>query len=137
MDLKFTFQESRQLPLTEAPTQASSELFIDLPDPAAAAETPRELRAVAVSGDGVTYASAERAVRAGEEFHTAVRSVLARAVAEVGEPLSRSITALRVGAEVHLALQQLGAVDAAGTGTTAVLELRAGITPATRVELAL
>ncbi|MGO1434338.1 MAG: hypothetical protein ACTJFR_04370 [Canibacter sp.] len=132
MDLKFSFSESNELPLSQTTTSTSSELFIDVAD-----ANHEELTAVAVSGDGVEYAKSARAVNENDEYATAVRSVIARVIAELGDPLSQSVTQFRVGTNVHLALQQLNAVDASGTKTTEVLERRAGVIPGTPVELAL
>lgn len=131
MELKFSFSESEELPFSTAPTASSSELYVDLPD------SEGELKAIAVSGDGVEYAKATRERRENEEFSTAVRSVLARVIAELGDPLSSSITEIRVGAQVHLALQSLEAVDESGTQTTTVLERRAGVKSKTPVQLVL
>jgi hypothetical protein len=152
MDLKFTFSESqdksaaeatsaddtaangaaapgRPLPFAGATTSGSSELFIEL---------EQEHDAIigrGVSGDDVEYGRTRRPLRDSEPLSTAARSALARVIAEIGDPLVRSLTAIRVSKEVHAALTEIEALDDAGTHTTEVLLRRAGIDPGTAVEI--
>ena len=147
MDLKFTFAKSTppaadgqagkaanltgsgatQLPLNSA----SRNLFVEV------LESAEDARAVAVSGDGVNYGSAEKPL--GANPASAYRSVIARVIAEVGEPLSGSISALKLSISAYHALAsaeefQGGAFAPDGTVSQA-LQLRTGLSAGTRVEL--
>lgn len=98
----------------------------------------------ALSGDGVSYARAEKLVteRTPAGIATATRSALARAAAELGDPLVQSVTAvvLQLGEHRTTAFHELGLASAARPGAaecegvmTEVLQARTGVTAGTIV----
>lgn len=164
MDLKFTFgggtpaaehthgAESPGIPLpfagaTQQPTSASSvlELRVSI---GADDEGAGAVRCEAVSGDGATYGKAEKAVH-GEAspalLAAAARSVIARAGAELPEPLLGSVSSLTLsfgGAEAAV-LQELGLLvepsldpQAPVSAVDAALQARTGILAGTPIRVA-
>lgn len=158
MDLKFSFGASNPLPLAtegagsaSAPLSASStlELRVSL---ASASDTTTGMASgaaadavvcEALSGDGVSYARAEKACRdlnaAG--LASAVRSALARAGAELPEPLIGSVTGvtLELGGSETAVLIELGLEVTAGADPLALvdetLQARTGIAAGTPIHV--
>ena len=138
MDLKFTFGGASPdhgdapsgVPLpfsTSAPGPASTsgvlEIRVRRGEAAAVAE--------AVSGDGVTYGRAEVPVPDAGALPRAVRSAMARAVAELEGPLAGSVTAvvLELGPDAPAVLDELGVGDRVGEA----LQRRIGLAAETPV----
>lgn len=152
MSLKFSFGGSSPephdhdapgitLPFAGAasrPTAGSStlELTVTLGD--------GEVACTALSGDGVAYARAAKPVAAGAAptLANAVRSVLARAGAELPEPLIESVTGvvLELGGAESAVLEELGlAVTPGATQLATVdeaLQARTGVAAGTPIRAA-
>lgn len=161
MDLKFTFGDASPLPLTDVnagspgPGQGSSrlELHVSL---AEAHDGERSIVCVGRSGDGVEYARSEKPLAGTEPgaLAAAIRSVLARAGAELPEPLLGSVTAIAIdltapGSSVdERSPQDAALIDAlglsagvqAGTGTAFAvnepLQARTGVAAGTPIRFA-
>lgn len=129
------------LPFAGAASRSTSssselELRVTLDDTAA--------HCAGVSGDGVTYAQASRALTGSSPaaVAAAVRSVLARTGAELPEPLIESVTAvtLALGGAEAAALAELGLTVDAGADPLAVvddaLQARTGLTTGTPIRRA-
>jgi hypothetical protein len=146
MDLKFSFGASNPLPLSAEGAGSAS------PGPGASVLELRvtlgdgELVCEGLSGDGVAYASARRAVSGDgpEALAAAVRSVLARGGAELPEPLIGSISNVAMSLDGHEieVLYALGLTVAADSPILAqvddALQARTGIaagTPITAVSV--
>lgn len=115
MDLKFSFADrqpaahdhdadgaamppgSRALPFSTAPSATSSELILRV-SRTAGSDADAPVVGEALSGDGVSYGRSEVRLRGAasdiEALAATVRSATARVVAELGDPLSASITRL-------------------------------------------
>lgn len=146
MDLKFTFGASNPLPLSaEGAGSASAlgagtgmcELRVTLDSGKGA------LLCEGVSGDGVSYSSAEKLVAADDtaSLALALRSVLARGGAELPEPMLGSVSAISLkldGREAE-ALRELGLLTSATGAILAqvdsALQARTGITAGTPIRL--
>ena len=152
MDLKFSFADrqsaahdhdadgaamppgSRPLPFSTAPSATSSELILRV-TLGSDAEAP--VLGEALSGDGVSYGRAEVRLRGAaddtEALAATARSAAARVVAELGEPLSASITRLELALDgAEAAVAALLALDpGAGPGELArvsdAFQMRTGI----------
>lgn len=165
MDLKFTFGDASPLPLTDVnagspgPGQGSArlELHVSL---AEAHDGERSIVCVGRSGDGVEYARSEKPLAGTEPgaLAAAIRSVLARAGAELPEPLLGSVTAIAIdltapGSSVdERTTQHAALIDAlglsagveagtvAGTGTAFAvnepLQARTGVAAGTPIRFA-
>lgn len=138
MDLKFSFADrqpaahdhdaagaamppgSRALPFSTAPSATSSELILRVSRTAGSgADAP--VVGEALSGDGVSYGRSEVRLRGSagdlEALSATVRSATARVVAELGDPLSSSITRLEL------------ALDGTEASVAALLSLDPGAVP--------
>ena len=168
MDLKFTFGASNPLPLAtegagsaSAPGSASStlELRVSLDTAGRATDSAAggaaggagsaegggsaggSVVCEALSGDGVSYARAEKALRdrSPAGVAAAVRSALARAGAELPEPLIESVTdvVLELGEHEAAVLAELGlAADPDSDPLAAIdtaLQARTGIAAGTPI----
>lgn len=140
MDLKFSFGASNPLPLTSESTGStslgagSSSLELRVRRETGIGGAPGALVCAAVSADGVEYARAEKPVidPSPAGLVSAARSVIARAGAELPEPLIGSVTGvvLDLGDPGPDVLAQLG--DSADEG----FQARTGIAVGTRIRLA-
>lgn len=159
MDLKFSFGggssdshdhggTSSGIPLPFAGASSSSvshsntlEIRLTLSDPES--HTPTVV-ANALSGDGVSYAKAQKLVQdlTAEGITAAARSALARVGAELGDPLVQSVTAVVIdlGAHRTAVFGELGLSNAALAGATECegvmtegLQARTGISAGTIV----
>lgn len=160
MDLKFSFADrqpaahdhdaagaamppgGRPLPFSTAPSGTSSELILRVSQ-ASADDAAAPVVGEALSGDGVSYGRSEVRLRGAADdldaLAATVRSAAARVVAELGEPLSASITRLELalnGAEASVAA--LLSLDAgSGPGELAraseAFQMRTGLTAGTPV----
>lgn len=100
-------------------------------------------RGAVISGDGTVYAQAEKPVPgfSHPEVASAVRSVLARAVAELPEPVQESVSEIRfdLGGPEAAVAQELGlAVDLSADPPARIddaLQARTGITAGTPILL--
>ena len=148
MDLKFTFGASNPLPLTaegagsasaSGPGSSVLELRVTLADGEAVCE--------GVSGDGASYARATKRVAddGSSTLAAAVRSVLARAGAELPEPLLGSVTGvvLSLGGADAQVLADLGLVVAPGASPSdpvsaidEALQARTGLSAGTPIHIA-
>ena len=146
MDLKFTFGGASPdqhdhggapsgIPLpfagiASAPASASSVLEVHV------TRLGETVIAEARSGDGVSYARAERAGadHSPAGLAAAARSAIARAGAELGEPLVQSVSAVVVdlGEDSDEVLRELG-LDPADPAVTEALQARTGITAGTPI----
>lgn len=153
MDLKFTFGASNPLPLAEgagsasAAPSASSELELRVTLPSGGTgDGTSTLICEGLSGDGVSYARTERRVEdpaSPSQLAAGVRSALARAGAELPEPLLGSVTGVRLvlsGAEAAV-LSELGVAmgpDPRADGFAAIdeaLQARTGIPAGTPIRV--
>lgn len=155
MDLKFTFGAANPLPLATSGTGtggtggsgASSASTLDL---RVTLESGQPAVAVCegLSGDGVAYARAEKAVQdpaSASELAAAVRSVLARVGAELPEPLIDSVTGIVLalgGAEAEV-LARLGITASASPDPSApiaavdeALQARTGVAAGVPIRVA-
>ena len=144
MDLKFSFGASNPLPLSNSglgSTAANSsvlELHVSL-----AADTST-MRCEGRSGDGVSYATAEKHVAQLDPatLAAALRSVLARAGAELPEPLIDSVSAivLTLDGQEAAIVKDLGLAVAEGTAqlatVDATLQSRTGVAAGTPIRIA-
>jgi hypothetical protein len=147
MDLKFSFGASNPLPLSaEGAGSASAgllgagssvlELRVTLHD--------TELVCEGVSGDGGSYAKAQKSVVGDDpaSLAAALRSVLARGGAELPEPLLESVSAVVIdlGGREAEALEHLGLAVSPGTQllaqVDASLQARTGISAGTPIHTA-
>lgn len=154
MDLKFTFGEaprdshdhggtSQGIPLPfagAAPPAISTSSTLDL-RVTIEGDSPAVAVCEALSGDGVSYARAEKVVASpatAEELARAVRSVLARGGATLPEPLLTSITSvvLDLGGRETEALTALGIHAESGLTVDDALQARTGITAGTPIRIA-
>ena len=155
MNLKFTFGQKaphshdgevaadaptgRALPFSVTPSSNSSELRVEVrvAVPASPDAVPA-FEATVLSGDDVSYGRGVAPVRgtAPDAESLAVRSAIARALADTGEQLLSAITVVQLempGAVIVAAGLNL-ATDAAGAWrTTAALEQRTGLPEGTEV----
>ncbi len=156
MNLKFSFNGAPQQPhdhddhapagasagslplsasFTQGPATSSSVLEMNV---TLAAD---EVVCTALSGDGVQYAAASVDINA-QPLHQTLRSALARAGAELPEPLLSSVTAivLDLGGREHETLTALGlTVSASATQLATVddaLQQRIGIAAGTPIRIA-
>lgn len=148
MDLKFSFGGASPdhhdhgdapsgipLPFAGAATSLSStstvlEVRVTLAGDAVVAE--------ALSGDGVSYAKAARSTvdHSPAGLAAATRSAIARAGAELGDPLVGSVSAivLSLGEQTDGVQRELG-LDAANFAVNASLQARTGISTGTPIRL--
>lgn len=143
MDLKFSFGAANPLPFSTEGAGAASqpgagagvlELRVSM------TTDGTEMVCEGVSGDGVSYARAHRAIAADDasSLAAALRSVLARGGAELPEPLLNSVSAVVLdlaGREAEV-LAELGLTASTGTQLCTVdeaLQSRTGITAGTPV----
>lgn len=151
MDLKFSFGASNPLPLatdgagsaslpiSTAPASTSSALELRV---SLTGATPALAVCEAISGDGVSYARAEKSVQdpvSSTDIAAAVRSALARAGAELPEQLLGSVTGVRLdldGREIEV-LAKLGIPVASGVDSLAAvdeaLQARTGLAAGTPI----
>lgn len=162
MDITFTFGSSNPLPLTPqgqnsgATGAEASTLELHVTRSVGKVRTGEirtgEIRTGAIdgevlacegrSGDGVSYARAERALSSSDPagLATALRSVLARAGAELPEPLLGTVTGivLDLGPDGLPVLAELGiasGAEHAGYVVDDALQARTGIAAGTRIRL--
>lgn len=148
MDLKFSFGASNPLPLANsgagAPGPGSGPGSNVLELQVSLSVDKQALLCEGLSGDGVSYAKAQKALAQHDPatLAAALRSVLARAGAELPEPLISSVTAvvLAIGGDEAEVLSDLGlAVTPGATQIATVddaLQARTGITAGTPIRTA-
>ncbi|CAG7622771.1 hypothetical protein ACFPZL_10895 [Leucobacter soli] len=146
MDLKFSFGASNPLPLTTegagsaSPGPGSSRLSLRV----TLGDFPGQVVCEALSGDGVSYARAEKIAADPAALAAAVRSAIARAGAELPEPLIESVTEIELalgGAEAEvlvglgLALGQNADPTGPISSVDEALQARTGVSAGTPIRL--